>query len=75
MMTNQFLNNRELHDHHNNFLFRTLTINENNFDQLLNKFHSIITQTIDKHAPLKKLTRKQKRQQSRHGSSKGFSCP
>ena len=57
--------NQELHDRLNDFLIRNVTINENNFDHLRNKFHSIITQTIGKHAPLKKLTRRQKRLQRR----------
>ena len=46
--------NQELHDCFKDFLPRNVTINENDFDQLFNKFHFIITQTIDKHAPLKK---------------------
>ena len=64
--------NQELHDRLNDFLFRSVTINENIFDRLFNKFHSMITQTIDKYAPSKKLTRKQKRFQHRPWIDKGI---
>ena len=57
--------NQELHDRFDDFLIRNASIDENNFDELFNNFHSIITQTIDKHAPLKNLTRKQQRLQRR----------
>ena len=45
--------NQELHDRLDDFLIRNASIDENNFDKLFNNFHSIVTQTIDKHAPLK----------------------
>ena len=64
--------NQELHDCLDDFLIRNASIDENNFDELFNNFHSIITQTIDKHAPLKKLTRKQQRLQRRPWITKGI---
>ena len=39
--------NLKLHDRLNDFLFKNVAINGNNFDQV-NKFHSIKTQSIDK---------------------------
>ena len=61
-----------MHDRLDDFLIRNASIDENNFDELFNNFHSIITQTIDKHAPLKKLTRKQQRLQRRPWITKGI---
>ena len=55
--------NHELQDRINEFLDMNIAINETNVDELFNEFHSVIKQTIDIHAPLKKLTRKQKRLQ------------
>ena len=57
--------NQDLRDLLHDFLLRNIKINENNFDQLFNQFLSIITQTIDKHVPLKKLTMKQTHLQRR----------
>ena len=64
--------NQELHDRLNDFLLQNLTINENNFDQLFIKFHSIITQAIGKHASLKKLTKYQERLHRRPWTTKGI---
>ena len=53
-------------------LFQTNSVtNENNLQELFNNFHSIFTQVIDIHAPLKKLTRKQKRLQHKPWITKG----
>ena len=41
--------NKKLHDRRNSFLFRNGTINENNFDLLFNKFHSIHKRLINMH--------------------------
>ena len=35
--------------------------NENNLDEVFSKFYSLLTTTIDSHAPPKKLSKKQKR--------------
>ena len=53
--------NQAMYEPLTDFLFRNITINENNFDQLFIKFYSLIAQTIDKYAPMKKLSKKQKR--------------
>ena len=49
----------------NSFMPKILTISENNVDDIFNEFYLLITSTIDTHAPLKKLSRKQKRLRSK----------
>lgn len=49
-----------------------LTISENNLNCLFDQFYSIITSTIDHHAPKKKLTRKQKKLQNKPWLTKGL---
>ena len=45
----------------NSFMPKILTTSENNVDDIFNEFYLLITSTIDTHAPLKKLSRKQRR--------------
>ena len=45
----------------NRFVPKILIISENNVDDIFNEFYLLITSTIDTHAPLKKLSRKQRR--------------
>ena len=40
------------------------TITKNNINDVFDEFYSLITKTISNHAPLKKLSRKQKRLKS-----------
>ena len=56
----------------NSFLPKILTISENNLDDIFNEFYLLITSTIDTHAPLKKLSRKQRRLRSKPWISKGL---
>ena len=56
----------------NRFMPKILTISENNVDDIFNEFYLLITSTIDTHAPLKKLSRKQRRLRSKPGSQKAF---
>ena len=51
---------------------KILTISENNVDDIFNEFYLCITSTIDTHAPLKKLSRKQKRLRSKPWITKGL---
>ena len=47
-------------------------ISENNIENQLTELHSLITATIDKHAPLRNLTRKQKRLRNKPWLTKGL---
>ena len=64
--------NHELQDRITEFLDVNIAINETNVDELFNEFYSVITQTIHIHAPLKKLTRKQKRLQRKPWITEGI---
>ena len=48
------------------------TITKNNINDVFDEFYSLITKTISNHAPLKKLSRKQKRLKSNPWMTKGL---
>ena len=53
--------NYDMQSQFNQFLPQLHTVTENDFNNKFEKFYSIIKLTIEKHAPLKKLSRKQQR--------------
>ena len=63
--------NQDLEDRLNNLFQTNAVTNDNNLEELFNNFHSIFTQAIHIHAPLKKLTKKQKRPQRKPWITKG----
>ena len=64
--------NNDLQKRINRFMPKILTISENNVDDIFNEFYLLITSTIDTHAPLKKLSRKQRRLRSKLWITKGL---
>ena len=48
------------------------TLTKNNINDVFDEFYSLITKTISNHAPLKKLSRKQKRLKSNPWMTKGL---
>ena len=53
--------------------FSNLTsLTDNNFNNVFNKFISLISQSIDKHAPLKKFSRRQQKLQKKPWITKGI---
>ena len=64
--------NNDLQKRINRFMPKILTISENNVDDIFNEFYVLITSTIDTHAPLKKLLRKQRRLRSKPWITKGL---
>ena len=64
--------NNDLQKTINGFMPKILTILENNVDDMFNVFYLLITSTIDTHAPLKKLSRKQRRLRSKPWITKGL---
>ena len=48
------------------------TITDKNIETIFEQFYTLITQNIDKHAPLKKASRKQKRLQNKPWITKGL---
>ena len=64
--------NNDLQKRINSFMPKILTISENNVYDIFNEFYLLITSTIDTHAPLKKLSRKQKRLRSKPWVTKGL---
>ena len=57
----------DLNDSIFNFMLDSEEITETNFDDTFEAFVSIIQHTIDKHAPLKRMSRKQKKLKESHG--------
>ena len=55
-----------------NFSETVLSIDENNVISVFEQFYSLVQTTIDKHAPLKQLFRKQKKYRANPGSPKVF---
>ena len=55
-----------------NFFPQMNTITKNNINDVFDEFYSLITKTISNHAPLKKLSRKQKRLKSKPWMTKGL---
>ena len=55
-----------------NFILNQPLLNNDNFDNTFNNFISIISSTIDKHAPLKPLSRKQQKLQNKPWITKGI---
>ena len=53
--------NYDMQAQFNQFLPQLHTVTENDFNNKFEKFYSMIKLTIEKHAPLKKLSRKQQR--------------
>ena len=53
--------NADLHESLENFSETVLSIDENNVISVFEQFYSLVQTTIDKHAPLKQLSRKQKK--------------
>ena len=66
--------NADLHESLENFSETVLSIDENNVISVFEQFYSLVQTTIDKHAPLKQLSRKQKKKklQSKPWISKGI---
>ena len=64
--------NNDLQKRINSFMPKILTISENNVYNIFNEFYLLMTSTIDTHAPLKKLSRKQKRLRSKPWITKGL---
>ena len=64
--------NKNLQKRINSFMTKILTISENNDDDIFNEFYLLITSTIDTHAHLKKLSRKQRRLRSKPWITKGL---
>ena len=64
--------NNDLQKRINSCMPKILTISENNVDDIFNEFYLLITSTIDTHAPLKKLSRKQKHLRSKPWVTKGL---
>ena len=58
-----------------NFFPQMNTITKNNINDVFDEFYSLITKTISNHAPLKKLSRKQKRLKSNPWMTKGLITP
>ena len=55
-----------------NFVPKFNTVTGKNISDLFEQFYSLITKTIDTHAPLKKLSRKQRRLKSKPWITKGL---
>jgi len=53
--------NDDLIEQLSNFFIHLLDITAHNFNQIFNDFITLISRTLDKHAPLKRLSRKQKK--------------
>ena len=64
--------NADLHESLENLSETVLSIDENNVISVFEQFYSLVQTTIDKHAPLKQLSRKQKKLQSKPWISKGI---
>ena len=64
--------NNDLQKRINSLMPKILTILENKVDNIFNEFYLLITSTIDTHAPLKKLSRKQKPLRSKPWITKGL---
>ena len=64
--------NHNLENRLDDLFQRNSVTNENNLEELFNNFYSIFTQVTDIHAPLKRLTRKQKRLQHKPCITKGI---
>ena len=64
--------NYDLQKRINSFMPKILTTSENNVDDIFNELYLLITSTIDTHAPLKKLLRKQRRLRSKPWITKGL---
>ena len=64
--------NNDLQKRINRFMPKILIISENNVDVIFNEFYLLITSNIDTHAPLKKLSRKQRRLRSKPWITKGL---
>ena len=64
--------NNDLQKRINSFMPKILTISENNVDDIFNEFYLLIASTTNTHAPLKKLSTKQKRLRSKPWITKGL---
>ena len=64
--------NNDLFTKLNNFMSNINAITESNINDIFDSFYSLLTSTINAHAPLKKLTRKQKRLKSKPWITKGL---
>ena len=68
--SSNFINDLQLRLH--NFFPQMNFITKNNINDVFDEFYSLITKTISNHAPLKKLSRKQKRLKSNPWMTKGL---
>ena len=64
--------NYDMQSQFNQFLPQLHTVTENDFNNKFKKFYSMIKLTTEKHAPLKKLSRKQQRLKNKLWISKSF---
>ena len=64
--------NNDLNAKLDSFMSVVDTLTENNVNDILNDFYSLLTSTINIHAPLKKLSRKQKRLINKPWITKGL---
>ena len=64
--------NGNLHDALENLFCDTLNLNEKNFDLTFSNFVEVIKLTINNHAPIKKLTLRQKRLRATPWVTKGL---
>ena len=64
--------NNDLFTKLDNFMSKINAITESNINDIFNSFYSLLTSIINAHAPLKKLTRKQKRLKNKPWITKGL---
>ena len=64
--------NNDLQRRIKSFMPKILAISENIVDDIFNEFYLLITSTFDTHAPLKKLSKKQRRLRSKPWITKGL---